>query len=218
MSNNLYYQTVSPLLHSILKTLMSAKEFDAFRLVGGTALSLYRGHRLSVDIDLFTDVDYGSVNFEAIDKFLRDTYEYVDTSKDNIIGFGKSYFVGSDKNNCIKLDIFYTDVFIEPAVVVDDIRMATINDIIAMKLEVISHGGRKKDFWDIHELSEDYNINDMFALHEKRHEFTHDREKLKNNFTEFKAADEDFDPVCLKNKYWELIKLDMTGFIKMLPV
>lgn len=29
--------------------------FDSFRLVGGTSLSLQIGHRLSVDIDLFTD-------------------------------------------------------------------------------------------------------------------------------------------------------------------
>lgn len=52
MPNNLYYNTVTPLLHRVLKTLMVTKEFDAFRLVGGTALSLYKGHRLSVDIDL----------------------------------------------------------------------------------------------------------------------------------------------------------------------
>lgn len=37
---------------------MATKEFDVFRLVGGTALSLYRGHRESADIDLFSDVPY----------------------------------------------------------------------------------------------------------------------------------------------------------------
>ena len=51
MANSLYYKTVTPLLWSVLKTLMTAKEFEPFRLVGGTALSLHRGHRESVDID-----------------------------------------------------------------------------------------------------------------------------------------------------------------------
>ncbi len=70
----LNYNTVTPLLKSVLETLMAADVFDDFRLVGGTALSLYRGHRMSVDIDLFTDREYGSVDFEAIDAFLRGTY------------------------------------------------------------------------------------------------------------------------------------------------
>lgn len=51
---------------------MVADVFSDFRLVGGTALSLLRGHRMSIDIDLFTDAEYGTINFEAIDLFLRE--------------------------------------------------------------------------------------------------------------------------------------------------
>jgi hypothetical protein len=35
---SLYFNTVTPLLKSILEDLMQAKEFSSFRLVGGTAL------------------------------------------------------------------------------------------------------------------------------------------------------------------------------------
>ena len=84
----LYYNTVTPLLLSILKTLMAAEVFDAFRLVGGTALSLHKGHRLSVDIDLFTDALYDSIDFKAIDAFLRAKYPYVDTNSYDVIGMG----------------------------------------------------------------------------------------------------------------------------------
>jgi hypothetical protein len=38
MESKLHYNTIKPLLLSVLKTLMAAKEFDVFRLVGGTAL------------------------------------------------------------------------------------------------------------------------------------------------------------------------------------
>lgn len=38
--SKLYYDAVTPLLLSILKQLMEKPEFSAFRLVGGTALSL----------------------------------------------------------------------------------------------------------------------------------------------------------------------------------
>ncbi len=39
---------------------MTIEEFAPFRLVGGTSLSLRYGHRMSDDIDLFTDAEYGS--------------------------------------------------------------------------------------------------------------------------------------------------------------
>jgi len=62
----LYWNTVNELLKNSLLTLMKAKELLDFRLVGGTALSLHLGHRMSVDIDLFTDATYKSIDFELI--------------------------------------------------------------------------------------------------------------------------------------------------------
>lgn len=214
MENKLYYNTVTPLLSSVLKTLMAAKEFNVFRLVGGTALSLYRGHRESVDIDLFTDAEYDSIDFNTIDAFLRSTYPYVDTNNYNVIGMGKSYYVGQNKDDCIKLDLFYTDEFINETQLIDDIRLASIEDIIAMKIDVVSRGGRKKDFWDIHELKDNYSFEQMLALHEKRHSYTHDSTLIRNNFSDFTIADQDFDPICLREKHWEVIKLDMIDFAK----
>src|SRR5664280_1352117 len=124
MTNNLHYNTVTPLLLSVLKTLMAAKEFDPFRLIGGTALSLYRGHRKSVDIDLFSDAPYDSIDFGAIDSFLRKTYTYIDTNEYKVIGMGKSYYVGENKDECVKLDLFYTDNFIQDVQLIDGIRLA----------------------------------------------------------------------------------------------
>jgi Nucleotidyl transferase AbiEii toxin, Type IV TA system len=216
MTNSLFYKTVSPLLLSVLKNMMAAKEFYEFRLVGGTGLSLYRGHRESVDIDLFTDAVYGSINFDKIDSFLRSNYRYVDTSNNDIIGFGKSYFVGESENNSIKIDLFYTDEFIDAVTLIDAIRLASIEEIIAMKLDVIQRCGRKKDFWDLHELMDEYSIDKMFSLHKKRYPYGHDKVVLKKNFTQFENADGDFDPVCLREKHWELIKVDMLDFIKAL--
>jgi hypothetical protein len=62
---------VSGLLKENLLILMSANEFKDFHLVGGTALSLHLGHRMSADIDLFTDAAYGSVDFDAIEIFCK---------------------------------------------------------------------------------------------------------------------------------------------------
>ena len=126
---------------------------------------------------------------------------------------GKPYFVGEDKNNCIKLDLYYTDNFIDDYFTVEGIRLANIQEIIAMKADVILKGGRKKDFWDLHELIEEYTLNDIIGLHKKRYPYEHDTKLLIKKLTDFTAADDDFNPKCLYGKYWEIIKYDLVRFV-----
>lgn len=212
MTYKLHYNTVTPLLKSILEKLMEANEFAQFRLVGGTALSLYCGHRMSVDIDLFTEAEYGTIDFDGIENYLVKQFTYVDFN--NLpVGMGKSYFIGDDSQNAIKLDLYYTEPFIDNVIEVDAIRMATIEDIIAMKIDVIQRTGRKKDYWDLHELKDRFTIKDMLGFHLKRYPYTHNEKLILNNFIDFEEANEDFDPVCLRDKYWEFIKLDLIDFV-----
>ena len=204
----LYYNTVNDILKDSLVKLMGANEFEDFRLVGGTSLSLQVGHRESVDIDLFTDSPYGSIDFGVIDTYLDNEFAYVDDIRELFPGMGKSYLIGVDRNQAIKLDVFYTDTFIEPVKIQDGIRMATIEEIIAMKLDIIQREGRKKDFWDLHELLPDYGIRKMLELHKQRYTYGHERDLILRNLTNFTRADDDFDPICLRGKHWEFIKED----------
>lgn len=214
MTPKLHWNTVSPLLKSILLQLMNCDLFEQFRLVGGTALSLQIGHRLSIDIDLFSDAPYGSLDFDSIDKYLRNTYAYVTDPGPGPVAFGRSYFVGNSEEDAVKLDLYYTDNFIQPLLAVDNIRMATIEEIIAMKLDIVQRGGRKKDFWDLHEMIETYSPVQMIALHQQRYPYNHDEAVIKANFSNFENADDDFEPVCLRGKYWEIVKLDIMEYIR----
>ncbi len=56
----------------------------------------------------------------------------------------------------------------------------------------------------------------MFALHKERYPYNHDQMQIRSSFSNFILADEDFDPICLKGKHWEIIKLDMIDFAKQL--
>ena len=188
--------------------------FDPFYLVGGTSLSLRLGHRKSVDIDLFTNVPYGSLDFSVFEKFFRDNYKYYYcTDKTNLVGFGRSYYIGESEDNNIKVDLYYKDEIINPCDNIDGIRIASLEDVVAMKVDVISRNGRKKDFWDLHELLKTYSIPEMLDFHKQRYEYTHNREQIISNFTNFDSADEDIDPICLKGKEWELIKLDFVEIL-----
>lgn len=122
---------------------------------------------------------------------------------------GKSYFVGNNENDSVKLDLFYTDPFVFPYVTEQDVRFSRMEEIAAMKLEVIANGGRKKDFWDIHELLNFYSLDEMIDFYQLRNPYGLSREELLVRLIDFSEAEDDFDPICLREKVWELIKLDL---------
>lgn len=204
----LHLNTVSDLLWESLKTLMTIEEFNNFRLVGGTSLSLQLGHRESIDIDLFTDAEYGSIDFKKLEQIIREMFPYVDSPFTGEIAMGTSFFIGEDKDNAVKLDLFYTDPFIFDLIEVEGVRLAPIEEIAAMKFEVIANGGRKKDFWDIHELFDTYTLDQMLAFYEQRNPYGDTVEELRPKCLDFSNAEDDFLPNCYRNKIWEFIKLD----------
>lgn len=204
----LQYRTVKPILRSTLERLMRIDEFRPFRLVGGTSLSLRYGHRISDDIDLFTDAEYGSIDFQLLQEILRREFPYCQGDCGEIVSFGTSYLVGNSKEDNVKLDLFYTDPFIRPMDQIESIRMASLDDIVAMKMDVISRGGRKKDFWDLHILRNKYTIEQMLSLYKERYPYGATDEECIVGLTNFSVADSDPDPTCLLGKIWQLIKLD----------
>ncbi|MFV0397526.1 MAG: nucleotidyl transferase AbiEii/AbiGii toxin family protein, partial [Bacteroidales bacterium] len=213
-ATTLHYETVTPLLKKVLDEIMANPIFEPFYLVGGTSLSLRLGHRVSVDIDLFTNAPYGSLDFSIYEKFFQENYAYFHfTDTSNIVGLDRSYYVGDSADENIKVDLYYHDEIIDSCDLLDDIRFASLNDVVAMKVDVVSRGGRKKDFWDLHELLNIYTIPQMLDLHQQRHKYTHERNQIITNFTDFTSADEDIEPICLKGKEWELIKLDFVDAI-----
>ncbi len=208
MKLNLHYETVTPLLKEVLDDIMQESLFDPFLLVGGTSLSLRFGHRMSIDIDLFTNALYGSLDFSLLEEFLKNNFDYYYcTDNTGLVSFGRSYYVGESEKNHIKIDLFYQDEIIDSGDVIDNIRIASIADVIAMKVDVVARGGRKKDFWDLHELLNYYSLSEMLEFHKERFEYTHDRNQIINSFSSFDDAEHDIDPICLKGKVWELIKL-----------
>lgn len=210
----LYLNTVSKLLWESLAELMKLNALENFRLVGGTALSLQLGHRESLDIDMFTDAEYGSIDFLKIEEVLREKFSYVSSLTSDFIGMGKSYFIGNEASDLVKLDLFYTDNFVFPIIEVKEVRLASIQEIAAMKLDVIGRGGRKKDFWDFHELLEKFSLYEMIDFYTKRYPYNFNSEEIIKGLTNFEKAEYEFTPICFKDKVWEIIKLDIEELIK----
>ena len=217
IKDTLHYETVTPILANVLSFLMNDEAFNPFRLVGGTNLSLRFGHRQSDDIDLFTDSDYGGIDFSSLEKILSVKFPFFDSpDRSGLIGFGKMYYVGLNRDNAVKLDLMYTDKFLSEPETIDGIRFASIDQIAAMKLSAISLGGRKKDWWDVHKLLEEYSLEQMFRLYEKWQPWTYDQAKLMEALVDFSKADLQPDPKCLEGKDWDIIKIDIINQVRLL--
>ena len=106
---NIYKNTVSDLLWELLSALMTFDELNSFRLVGGTSLSLLLGHRKSIDIDLFTDAEQDTIDFDIIDELFLNSFQYVEMGSGGNNSMGKSYFIGYSTDEIVKVDLFYTD-------------------------------------------------------------------------------------------------------------
>lgn len=113
--------------------------------------------------------------------------------------------IGLDEEHLVKTDILYWEDFLFGAIEVEGIRMATIEEIGAMKLDVISRGGRKKDFWDLVEILDDYSLEHLINVYTKKYPY-HDIEDVKTGLINFTLAEEMPDPIWLKGRTWEMVK------------
>lgn len=139
----LHKETVETGTLDLIHRLMQDENLKEFTLVGGTALSLQIGHRVSVDIDLFNKREFDS---EMLQEYLIQKYqaENFKTGVNSVLCFIEN----------VKVDLIshrFPDI--KPVIIEEGIRMATLEDIGAMKLNAITRDGtRFKDFVDMHEL------------------------------------------------------------------
>ena len=153
-------ETVSKPTLELLKTLMNDGLLKDFFLVGGTALALQIGHRISIDLDFFNqsafDENFLIAELESKYKFQLD-YQSKNTLK------------GEIEN--IKVDfITHNYPLAKPLIKEEGVRMASPEDIGAMKLNAIAgNGTRLKDFIDIAYLSSTITLSQMVNAFEQKY-------------------------------------------------
>ncbi|MDR1837453.1 MAG: nucleotidyl transferase AbiEii/AbiGii toxin family protein [Treponema sp.] len=154
-------KSVEKSLWNLLKDLQGKELLRSYFLVGGTALSLQLGHRVSYDIDLFTR---GDINKDEILSLLNRDYN----GKYQIHNIQKMIFQISI--NGIKIDFVKYDYnLIEDIKSEEGIRFLGIKDISAMKLMAIANrGDQAKDFIDIFYLLKEMELKDMFEYYKQK--------------------------------------------------
>lgn len=145
----------------LLTQLMHCDQIKDFCLVGGTALSLYLGHRKSIDLDLFCKQEF---NVQELRHFLTETFHFQEryTAGQTLKGDINGVFIDLLRHD-------YPDI--QPATDHNGIRIASAPDIIAMKLSAITDNGtREKDFVDIAFFSTRYSMNQMLQFYTAKYQ------------------------------------------------
>lgn len=198
----LQYTAVYPKTLELLKKLMQEKCLSRFNLVGGTALALQLGHRISIDLDLFSEYDFDT---KQIITTLSKKYKLnVIMEFDNSIIQKIEYPTNS--GSFIKVDIIkYPYTLIKQPIKINGIRLLTKEDIIPMKLSAIANRGSKKDFFDIYFLLQEYSLKKMFILFEQKFPNVNYFHIIKS-LTYFDDADTELNPKTIIKTSWEQVK------------
>ena len=188
-------QAVKPELLELLEQLMLVDEFTNFNLVGGTALALYEGHRLSVDIDMFGRSDIDPDKFTDILKEKGETIILSQSPKILIFSI-----------NGIKVDfVDYNFELLEPLTIIEGIRLVSKKDIAAMKLNAIAGRGSKKDFIDVFQLLNEFTLTEMLTFYSQKYPNGSEFMVLKSMLY-FDDAENEPDPLMIIPISWEEVK------------
>ncbi|MEQ2517481.1 nucleotidyl transferase AbiEii/AbiGii toxin family protein [Bacteroides zhangwenhongii] len=191
----LYLSTVESTTLELLKRLQQLPVLSNTRLVGGTALALQLGHRKSIDLDFF-----GQINVNSQE--LREALQTL----------GMLTVLSDSKNihiyvlNGVKIDIVnYTYPWIDDVVCKDGIRLASPKDIAAMKITAIEGRGTKKDFVDIYFLLKTYSLNNILDFYAQKYSDSSSFMAMKS-LAYFEDAEEDPMPYMFVDVSWDEIK------------
>lgn len=156
----LYKETVTPSTLELLKKLMEDPELQDFVLVGGTSLALQIGHRVSVDLDLFSVNSFVETD---LNQYLIDRYHFETDF------LARSTVKGEIEG--VQIDcLSHAYPLVGEINIYENIRLASLHDIAAMKLNAISgNGTRIKDFIDIAYLAEYMSLNEMLASYQSKY-------------------------------------------------
>ena len=160
-------------IEAIIEQAAQLECIKPYILCGGTALAIQIGHRKSEDLDFMmwriSKTEKPEVNWNAIERELKEKIGEIENF--NMLGFDQVEFVVKG----VKFSFFVSDNLspvTAPTEYLGNIRLADIESIMAMKMEVMLRRMKFRDYYDIYcMLQEGYSIHNGIekALNLSRH-------------------------------------------------
>lgn len=200
----LHFDAIPDSVRNLLMLLAPLPALEDFSLGGGTSLALRYGHRLSVDLDFFTTAEF-------------DTDQLIDR-----LGMTDVTLVNRAPNS-LTLDVQGTKLdflrhaypLLAPPEEIEGVRLLSLPDVAAMKLNATANRGAKKDFFDLCELQQHHSLPDMLEWFEMKYRSA-DRFTVIRSLGWFEDAELEPDPVSLTGSDWQLVKSDLRRMVSNL--
>ncbi|MDZ7358804.1 MAG: nucleotidyl transferase AbiEii/AbiGii toxin family protein [candidate division KSB1 bacterium] len=174
-----------------------------FYLGGGTGLALQLGHRLSVDLDFFSDSPeaVGIDQRKAIMEILKGEPSI------QIIHDKDGTFVANWKTVGISFFRLNLHPLVKPPSLIKNIRIAAVEEIGAMKLAAILSRGTRKDYVDLYFILRQKSLDDLFKIAAVKYPYhTAFPAFAIRALTYFEDADAEPMPRMIKQVAWEEVK------------
>ena len=138
-------------IDAIIEQVAQMECIKPYILCGGTALAMQIGHRKSEDLDFMmwrkSKTEKPEVNWNAIEKELTEKVGEIENF--NMLGFDQVEFLVKG----VKFSFFVSDNYspvTSPIEYLGNIRIADIEAIMAMKMEVMLRRLKFRDYYDIY--------------------------------------------------------------------
>ena len=145
--SNPQWEVVPSLLRELLMEIGQEPFSRRFYLAGGTALALRLGHRVSVDLDFFSQTDelLDDSRAEIVAALrTRRTVHVLEDVVGNLLLEVEGYRVGF---------FGYGYVLLEPPDEIAGVPVGSLTDVGLMKLDAIADRGARRDFYDAYFIS-----------------------------------------------------------------
>ena len=174
--------------------------FDRLYLAGGTAIAVHLHHRRSIDLDLFSLTP--ELDLESLADQLRKE--------------GATTIALGDATLSLRIGNVPIDIVRYPYAPVtafergpEDVRLASLRELAAMKLSAIARRGIRRDFWDLYAIIESGAVTLARALDDYTTKFGVARSDVYHVLRAllwFEEAEQDVMPRGMTTKHWQQIR------------
>ncbi len=197
--NKLFFETITEDMRLVLSGFSQTEIGARFYLAGGTALSLQLGHRRSVDLDFFSPTEDIPTIRPVLEESLAAFHPTLaDSAWGNLVYLAQDVRVG-----------FYGYGFplVAPLAEIENLRLASLEDIALMKLDALLSRAARKDFYDLYFICQKISLRQLFDLAPRKYSNVRDFEvQTVKRLVYFENAEVDVDPVMLQSVSWRAVK------------
>lgn len=188
---------------SVLEQAGSLLAEQEYYLAGGVALTIYFGHRRSVDLDWFTAAAIPDPL--VLGQRLRDAglaFETGQTAPGTLYGR-----IGNVRVSFIE----FRYPLLQPLVAwpANGAALASLDDLACMKLSAIAQRGSRKDFYDVHALLNRHQpLSVLLQLYQQKFGVS-DISPVLYGLAYFDDAENEPEPILLEKVSWKQVKKDI---------